>query len=160
MNTECDILLVECFLQGDLSVEHALKRHNVPSGIRVVRDAAEAWDYLICEGAYRERKMENPKLILLDLNPPVASGIQLLRSIRSNQHTGFIPVVVLTASNNQRDMLQCYGLGVNSYIIKPVLLEDFNDLAKEVRNYWLQVNRQPGFAQTPSLTTASSVERG
>ena len=113
----------------------------------MVRDGAEALEYIFCTGAYADRTIENPKVILLDLKLPLVDGIEVLRQIRSDPRTRLIPVVVLTSSSEDRDVIETYELGVNSYIVKPVDFDQFNEVAKHLGYYWLLLNRQPLFRQ-------------
>lgn len=138
-----EILLVEDNPNDEMLALNAFKKFNVVNHVFVVRDGAEALDYLFCTGAYAQRPIENPSVILLDLKLPVVDGIEVLRRIRSDPRTRMIPVVVLTSSNEQRDLIETYNLGVNSYIVKPVDFEQFNDVARHLGYYWLLLNRQP-----------------
>jgi len=138
-----EILLVEDNPNDEALALHAFKRQNIANDVYVVRDGAEALEYIFCTGAYAHRKIENPKVILLDLKLPLVDGIEVLRQIRSDPRTKLIPVVVLTSSSEQRDVVETYKLGVNSYIVKPVDFEQFNEVAKHLGYYWLLLNRQP-----------------
>ena len=138
-----DILLVEDNANDEMLALHAFKRHNIVNEIHVARDGAEALEYIFCTGAYEDRRIENPKVILLDLKLPKIDGIEVLRRIRSDPRTRFIPVVILTSSNEERDIVEAYTLGVNSYIVKPVDFEQFNEVARHLGFYWLLLNCQP-----------------
>jgi two-component system response regulator len=138
-----EILLVEDNPNDELLALHAFKRQKVVNQILVVRDGAEALEYIFCTGAYATRRIENPRLILLDLKLPKVDGIEVLRQIRSDPRTQWIPVVVLTTSSEERDVIETYRLGVNSYIVKPVDFEQFNEVIKHLGFYWLLLNRQP-----------------
>jgi two-component system response regulator len=140
---EVKILLVEDNPNDEMLALHAFKRFNIVNNVYVVRDGAEALEYLFCTGAYAERKVENPKVILLDLKLPLVDGIEVLRQIRSDPRTKLTPVVMLTSSSEQRDIIETYQLGVNSYIVKPVDFEQFNEVARHLGYYWLLLNRQP-----------------
>ncbi|HUE17179.1 MAG TPA: response regulator [Planctomycetaceae bacterium] len=145
-----EILLVEDNPDDEMLALHAFKKHNFANSVYVVRDGAEALEYIFCTGAYTERAIEYPKLILLDLKLPLVDGIEVLRQIRSDPRTRMIPVVVLTASNEERDVVETYSLGVNSYIVKPVDFEQFNEVARHLGYYWLLLNRQPDSVNGPS----------
>ncbi len=138
-----EILLVEDNPNDEALAKHAFKRQNIVNELHVVRDGAEALEYIFCTGAYSHRRIANPKVILLDLKLPLVDGIEVLRQIRSDPRTRLIPVVVLTSSSEQRDIVESYKLGVNSYIVKPVDFEQFNEVAKHLGYYWLLLNRQP-----------------
>jgi len=94
-------------------------------------------EYIFCTGANATRQIENPKVILLDMKLPLIDGIEVLRQIRGDPRTRFIPVVMLTSSNEQRDLVETYRLGVNSYIVKPVDFGQFNEVARHLGYYWL-----------------------
>ncbi len=121
-----DILLVEDNLHDVELTVHALERHHVANRIQVVRDGAEALDYLFGTGAYAGRSPDDrPRVILLDLKLPKVDGLEVLRRVKSDPRTKTIPVVVLTSSREERDIVESYGLGANSYIVKPVDFEQF-----------------------------------
>jgi two-component system response regulator len=156
MNNGVEILLVEDNPNDEMLALHAFKRQKVANEVHVVRDGAEALEYIFCTGAYADRKIENPKVILLDLKLPYVDGIEVLRQIRSDPRTKLIPVVVLTSSNEERDVIEAYKLGVNSYIVKPVDFDQFNGVAKQLGYYWLLLNRQPDSVNglSPETSTA------
>lgn len=144
-----EILLVEDNADDLEMTLHALKRGKVANRIQVVRDGAEALDFLFCEGVYASRQAsESPKVILLDLKLPKIDGKEVLRRIKSDDRTRSIPVVILTSSNEHVDILECYALGVNSFIVKPVSFELFVKAVQELGVYWLMLNRPP---ETESL---------
>ena len=145
-----EILLVEDNANDEMLALHAFKRQNIANDVHVVRDGAEALEFIFCTGAYVDRTFDNPKVILLDLKLPLVDGIDVLRQIRSDPRTRLIPVVVLTSSNEERDVLETYELGVNSYIVKPVDFEQFNEVAKHLGYYWLLLNRQPTSVNGPT----------
>jgi len=121
-----------------------LHRGSTTPHIDVVHDGEEALDYLFCQGAYSERSPEHPpQLILLDLKLPKVDGLQVLREIKSRAETRLIPVVALTSSREEKDMMACYQLGVNSYIQKPVDFEQFRETIKTLGLYWTQLNEPP-----------------
>ena len=138
-----EILMVEDNANDEMLALHAFKRHNLANKLYVVRDGAEALEYIFCTGAYANRRIENPKLILLDLKLPLVDGIEVLRQIRTDPRTNMIPVVMLTSSSEERDIVESYRLGVNSYIVKPVDFGQFNEVARCLGYYWLLLNRQP-----------------
>lgn len=123
---------------------HALKGEHLGNQIDFVQDGAEALDYLVCRGKHVARSPDHrPKLIVLDLKLPKVDGLQVLREIKGNPHTRAIPVVILTSSRGEKDVVEGYRSGVNSYIQKPV---DFDQLRQAVRTlglYWLVVNQTP-----------------
>jgi two-component system, response regulator len=152
-----EILLVEDNPNDEALAMHAFKRQNIINNVHVVRDGAEALEYIFCTGAYTERRIENPKMILLDLKLPLVDGLEVLRRVREDSRTRMIPVVVLTSSNEERDVVETYKLGVNSYIVKPVDFEQFNEVAKHLGYYWLLLNRQPTVNSLPSESTTRLV---
>ena len=106
-------------------------------------NGAEALEYIFCTGAYAERHLENPRVILLDKKLPFVDGMEVLRRIRADPRTHLIPVVMLTSSAADRDIIQSYHLRVNSYIVKPMDFEQFSKTVQQLSNYWLTINRQP-----------------
>lgn len=141
-----DILLVEDNANDEKLALHAFAKQRVTDSVHVVRDGAEALDYLFCTGDYSQRRRENPKLIVLDLKVPLIDGLEVLRRLRNDPHTRVIPVVALTSSDAESDIVESYALGVNSYIVKPVDFDRFNEVARQLRDYWLKLNRQPYIA--------------
>ncbi len=139
-----EILLVE---DDPLDLEmtmRALQSDHVNNRIEVARDGAEALDFLFRQGPHSGRSLESqPKLVLLDLKLPKIDGLEVLREIRAKPETRTIPVVVLTSSAEQRDIVETYKLGVNSYIQKPVDSNQFRQTVKAAGFYWLVVNRPP-----------------
>ena len=149
--SDVEILLVEDNPNDELLAMHAFKRQDTAHTVYVVRDGAEALDYIFCIGAHAERSFENPKVILLDLKLPKVDGLQVLRQIRNDPRTRFIPVVVLTASNQECDIFEAYEAGANSYIVKPVDFGQFNEVARHLVDYWLRLNRGPAWETVPYL---------
>lgn len=139
-----EILLVEDN-PNDIELEmRAFKKHNLANKVFAVKDGAEALDYLFGTGAYRGRDLtENPKVILLDLKLPKVDGLEVLRRIKADARTKAIPVVILTSSKEERDLAECYELGVNSYITKPIEFDQFVQVAAELGLYWLLLNKLP-----------------
>jgi two-component system, response regulator len=144
MNSSVEILLVEDS-QDDIDLAlHALRQGKLGNSIFVVRDGEEALDYLFCRGQFAERNFENPpKLVLLDLKLPKIEGLQVLKQIKNDPRTKTIPVVIMTSSKEERDLVEGYGSGVNSYIQKPVDFEQFRSTVKSLGLYWLVVNQSP-----------------
>lgn len=146
MNTTpaVEILLVEDSPEDLELALRSLKRSNLTNRIEVARDGAEALDFIFCEGAFAGRRIEDvPKVILLDLKLPKIDGLEVLRRIKSDARTRSIPVVMLTSSREQRDVIESYRLGVNSYIVKPVNFEGFLAAVSELGMYWLLLNQPP-----------------
>lgn len=133
------ILLVEDDPDHEALAIRALRKANVANEIRVARDGAEAIDYL--NGLGEDNPV--PQLILLDLKLPKVDGLEVLRTIRSNEKTSILPVVVLTSSDEERDIVASYRLGVNSYIRKPVNFTDFAEATRQLGLYWLLLNQCP-----------------
>ena len=139
-----EILLVEDNPQDLELTLRALQKANVSNRIEVARDGAEALDFVFGEGEHAGRKIEDGlRLILLDLKLPKIDGLQVLKRIKGDPRTRTIPVVVLTSSKEQRDVVESYQLGVNSYIVKPVNFEGFAQAVKDLGFYWLLLNQSP-----------------
>ncbi len=142
-----ELLLVEDNPQDLELALRALRKANLSNRIHVARDGAEALDFVFCEGEYRERSIaEAPRIVLLDLKLPKVDGLAVLRRIKGDPRTRTIPVVVLTSSKEQRDVVESYQLGVNSYIVKPVNFEQFVAAVRDLGLYWLLLNRPPTLA--------------
>jgi two-component system response regulator len=139
---ELDILLVEDN-QDDMDLAlHALKRGKLANKIVVVRDGEEALDFLFCRGAFAHRSFDHPpKLILLDLKLPKVDGLEVLKQVKSDPRTKAIPVVIMTSSKEERDLVASYHSGANSYIQKPVDFDQFREVVKTVGLYWLVINQ-------------------
>jgi two-component system response regulator len=138
-----EILLVEDNPNDEMLALHEFKKHNLANKVQVVRDGAEALEFIFCTGAYSQRRFENPRVILLDKKLPLVDGMEVLRQIRADPRTRLVPVVMLTSSAEDRDIIESYKLGVNSYIVKPVDFEQFSETARQLGYYWLLINRQP-----------------
>jgi len=139
-----DILLVEDDPNDVELTLHALRRHHLANRVDVVRDGAEALDFLFCTGAYAHRQIgDSPKLILLDLKLPRVDGFEVLQQIKTDLRTRTIPVVVLTSSAEECDIVESYQLGVNSYIVKPVDYAQFVEAVRQIGFYWLLLNQLP-----------------
>lgn len=141
---EIEILLVEDNPDDLEMALHALRKMNLANRIQVARDGVEALDFIFCRGPHAGRKIENrPKVILLDLKLPKVDGLEVLRSIKGDSRTSAIPVVILTSSKEQNDVLESYKLGVNSYIVKPVNFAQFAEAVQKLGLYWLLLNQPP-----------------
>ncbi len=142
--TEGVILLVEDNPDDELLALRALKKNNVTNEVVVAHDGVEALDYLFASGPYSGRDASAlPRLILLDLKLPRLDGIEVLKRLRSDERTRLVPVVVLTSSREQKDMLDGYSLGANSYVRKPVDFEQFVKAVEQLKLYWLVLNEAP-----------------
>jgi len=126
----------------ELTLE-ALSEHNLANAVEVIRDGAEALDYLYQRGSFASRPNGNPAVILLDLKLPKVNGIEVLKKIRSEEHLKLIPVVVLTSSREERDLIDSYKLGVNAFVVKPVDFHEFMDAVKGLGIFWAIVNEPP-----------------
>ena len=139
-----EILLVEDNPNDVELTLHALKKNNLTNRVYVVRDGAEALEYLFSSGAYAGRDInQTPKVILLDLKLPKVDGMEVLKRIKADERTRSIPVVVLTSSREERDIVDSYRLGVNSYITKPVDFDQFTEAVRQLGLYWLLLNQPP-----------------
>lgn len=139
-----EILVVEDNRDDAEMALRAFKKNNLTNDIMVVEDGEEALDFIYAKGKFQDRKDErHPKIILLDLKLPKVDGLEVLKVLKENPETRMIPVVVLTSSKEERDMVESYRLGVNSYIIKPVDFDKFIEAVREVGLYWLLLNQQP-----------------
>jgi two-component system, response regulator len=138
------ILLVEDNPDDELLTLRALRKNNVLNEVVVARDGVEALDYLFGTGEYAGRDTSvTPQLILLDLKLPKIDGLEVLKRLRADERTRLLPVVILTSSREQQDMLDGYGLGANSYVLKPVNFEQFVQAIEQLKLYWLILNEAP-----------------
>jgi two-component system, response regulator len=129
--------------EAELTIR-SLKKYNLTNKLKHIADGAEALDFIFSKGAYTDRKQsQNPKLILLDLKLPKVDGLQILRQLKADEQTRMIPVVVLTSSKEEKDVIESYRLGVNSYIVKPVNFDTFSKAVSEVGLYWVLLNHNP-----------------
>ena len=142
MSGEIEILLVEDNV-GDAELTiRALKKNHLANKLVHLKDGAEALDFIFAQGKYSDRKVENgPKVILLDLKMPKVNGLEVLRKIKTDERTKKIPVVILTSSREDPDMQECYKLGVNSYVVKPVDFEAFMKAVSALGLYWMILNQ-------------------
>jgi Response regulators consisting of a CheY-like receiver domain and a winged-helix DNA-binding domain len=139
-----EILLVEDNPNDVELTLHALRANNLANDIKVVRDGAEALDFIMCRGPFADRDINHgPKVILLDLKLPKVDGIEVLRQTKGDSRTKMIPIVVLTSSKQDRDIVESYQLGVNSYIAKPVDFQQFMEAVRNLGLYWLVYNQPP-----------------
>ena len=141
---EIEILLAEDNPKDAEMTQRALRKHNLGNRVFWVKDGAEALDYIFCRGAYAGREPARPpKLILLDIKMPKVDGIEVLRQVKADERSRSIPVVVMTSSNEDRDVLESYRLGVNSYIVKPIEFASFMETVSNIGLYWVLTNRVP-----------------
>src|SRR5215510_1498507 len=141
---DVEILLVEDNPSDVELTLRALQKHNLANKVFVAKDGAEALDFIFATGAFSHRKIENrPKVILLDLKLPKVDGIEVLRRTKGDERTKHTPVVMLTSSQEERDVLDTYNLGVNSYIVKPVDFSNFVHAVSELGVYWGLLNKLP-----------------
>ena len=138
------ILLVEDNPDDEALTIRALNRNNISNEVFVARDGVEAMDYVFAKGVHSERDINDlPRLVLLDLKLPKADGLEVLKQIRADERTKRLPVVVLTSSKEEQDLVDSYNLGVNSYIRKPVDFTLFTEAVRQVGLYWLVLNEPP-----------------
>jgi CheY-like chemotaxis protein len=121
----------------------ALEEYNLGNEVIVTRDGEEALDYLYCRGAFQGRTTDNPAVLLLDLKLPKVDGLEVLQQIKSDERLKMIPVVVLTSSREERDLVTSYKLGVNAYVVKPVDFHEFVNAIKELGIFWAIINEPP-----------------
>ena len=143
MNKGINILLVEDNPDDVELTLHALKKNNIVNPVKIVRDGQEALDYLYHKGKYESMDYDLPNVILLDLKLPKVDGIEVLQRIKSDRKTKLTPVVVLTSSKEESDLLRSYDLGVNSYIRKPIDFDQFVETVRQIGFYWMLINEQP-----------------
>lgn len=141
-----DILLVEDNADDIELAKRAFQKNNIINNIVITRDGSETLDYLYGKGKFKGRDINNiPRLILLDLKMPKVHGIEVLKQIRENELTKYIPVIILTSSQDKKDIIQAYELGANSYIVKPIDFVKFTEVVQQIAMYWLSLNEQPLF---------------
>ena len=143
MNELARILLVEDDPRDVELTLTALGEYNLANEVEVTRDGEKALDYLYCRGEFSTRSHDNPAVMLLDLKLPKIDGLEVLQQIRSDERLKLIPVVVLTSSHEEKDMIRSYQLGVNAYVIKPVDFHEFVNAIKELGVFWAVINEPP-----------------
>lgn len=138
------ILLVEDNADDEALALRALRRSNISGEVVVARDGAEALDYVFAQGAYAGRDASaKPQVVLLDLKLPKVSGLEVLRRVRGDERTRRTPVVILTSSDEERDISESYSLGANSYVRKPIESNEFVEAVRQLGLYWLVLNKAP-----------------
>jgi len=137
------ILLVEDNAGDEALTLRALRQNRILNDVMVVRDGAEALDYLYSKGGHAGRDPSLPQIVLLDLNLPKIGGLDVLKAIRSEETTKLLPVIILTSSKEDRDVVAGYALGANSYIVKPVDFRQFSEAVRQLGLYWLVLNQPP-----------------
>lgn len=141
---QVEILMAEDNPKDAEMTQRALRKVNFGNRLLWVKDGAEALDYLFCRGAYAGRDpLQPPKLVLLDIKMPKVDGIEVLRQVKGDPRLRVIPIVVMTSSNEERDVVESYRLGVNSYIVKPVDFSAFLEVVAKIGLYWILTNRVP-----------------
>ncbi|MBI9069798.1 MAG: response regulator [Salinivirgaceae bacterium] len=136
-----DILYIEDDVTDIELTLRALKKNNVINNIQIIKDGEEALEYIFAAGRYAERDIrDKPKVILLDLKLPKVGGLEILEKIKSNENTKTIPVVVLTSSREENDLIESYKYGVNSYVVKPINFSSFSEAISTLGLYWLLIN--------------------
>jgi CheY-like chemotaxis protein len=139
-----EILLVEDSLEDATLVIRSLKKNNLGNSLKHLSDGAEALEFIFAKGKFVGRNMEDkPKLILLDLKMPKVDGLEVLKEIKSDDRTKSIPVVIMTSSREDKDLVESYKLGVNGFVIKPVSFDNFSKAVADLGMYWLMVNQSP-----------------
>jgi two-component system response regulator len=138
-----EILLVEDNPNDVELTLHTLRKHNLANRIHVVRDGEEALDFLFCRGAYQNLDPVAPRVVLLDLKLPKVDGLEVLRQLRGDERTRVMPVVIMTSSRQERDIVETYKLGINSYIVKPLDFDQFSESVRQIGCYWLLLNQPP-----------------
>lgn len=142
--SEVEILLVEDNPNDAELAIRAMRKNNIANKVVHVMDGEEALDFIFATGSFTDRNLENnPKVILLDLKLPKIDGLEVLKAVKSDERTKSIPVVVLTSSKEENDIIKSYALGVNSYIVKPVDFDNFIEAVREIGLYWLLLNQLP-----------------
>ncbi len=159
MNThDVDILLVEDSLDDADLAMHALRKEKLANSIFITRDGEEALDFVFCRAQFSDRSFDHPpKLILLDLKLPKIDGMQVLKAIKGDLRTKAIPVVILTSSKEERDLISGYDLGANSFIQKPVDFDQFRNTVKSVGLYWMVTNQPPVKSMAQSILDESLI---
>ncbi len=143
MTTMARILIVEDDPNDVELTLTALADYNLANEVVVTRDGQQALDYLHCRGEFNTRSTDNPAVVLLDLKLPKVDGLEVLQQIKSDEHLKRIPVVVLTSSHEEKDLMRSYSLGVNAYVVKPVDFHEFVNAVKELGVFWAVINEPP-----------------
>jgi len=144
MSNEVEILLVDDSPEDVELTIRALRRNKIANEIQVAEDGAEALDFLLCRGPHKDRSFSQPpKLVLLDLKLPKVDGLEVLQAIRADERTKAIPVVILTSSKEQKDVIRGYNLGVNAFVQKPVDFEQFGEAIRQIGMFWMLINQAP-----------------
>jgi two-component system response regulator len=139
-----EIILVEDSMEDADLIIRSLKKNNLSNSVIHLTDGAEALDFMFAKGEYASRNIQDkPKVILLDLKMPKVDGLQVLRALKSDPRTKSIPVVIMTSSREDRDVVESHELGVNSYVVKPVSFESFAKAVADLGIYWLMINQSP-----------------
>ncbi|MFC1569712.1 response regulator [bacterium] len=150
------ILLVEDNPDDEELTIRTLKKHNILNDIKVVRDGSEALDFLFCTGDYADRDTQtNPVIVMLDIKLPKINGLEVLRRIRADERTKWLPVVILTSSDEERDLIESYKLGANSYVRKPVNFIQFQQAVEHLALYWVLLNE---VVQSSKEQTSSQIK--
>jgi two-component system response regulator len=138
------ILLVEDNPDDEALVLRALRKNHVKNRVIVARDGPEALDYLFAKGAFAGRgATEDPQVVLLDLKLPKLDGLEVLRCLRADERTKLLPVVILTSSSEEKDLVSGYALGANSYVVKPIEFHEFSEAVRQLGLYWMLLNQPP-----------------
>ena len=140
---QTEVLLVEDSAADAEMTLRALRRNNLANRVYWVKDGEQALQFMFRSGSFAERDAATPKLVMLDIKMPKVDGIEVLRRLKANDETRTVPVVVMTSSNEERDVVESYRLGVNSYIVKPVQFEAFLETVAKIGLYWVITNRVP-----------------
>jgi two-component system response regulator len=144
MSNEVEILLVDDSPEDVELTIRALRRDKIANEIHVAEDGVEALDFLFCRGSQADRTFAHPpKLVLLDLNLPKVNGLEVLQAMRADARTKSIPVVILTSSKEQQDLIKGYNLGVNAFVQKPVDFEQFGEAIRQIGMFWMLINQGP-----------------
>jgi len=144
MSNEVEILLVDDSPEDVELTVRALRRNKIANEIQVAEDGAEALDFLFCRGSHEGRRFSHPpKLVLLDLKLPKVNGLEVLQAMRADERTKLIPVVILTSSKEQQDLIRGYNLGVNAFVQKPVDFEQFGEAIRQIGMFWMLINQAP-----------------
>jgi two-component system response regulator len=143
-NRDIDVLLVENDASDAELAIHTLRKNNLANSVQVVEDGEEALDFLFCRSRYADRSiLDRPRVILLDLKLPKVEGLEVLRALKNERATRAIPVVILTSSREQKDLIEGYRLGASAYVQKPVDFDQFRQTIREIGLFWIMLNQPP-----------------